>query len=1001
MFHSHTRARTGPHIQSAALVVLFTLLAMFSAGSAHAQQICHVAPDGNAAANASSWSQATTLHSALTSKKPDNNGSYCTEIRVKQGVYTPGNARADSFAINRPLQLKGGYTGTGDERSGGASTTVLSGDIDRNDGNVSNGITPSAGDIAGGNSYHLIVIGGTSLSGGNGNYSADESSPNYTLIDGFTITAGQANNNSFSGAIHGGGGGLLCNGLGGGKSCSPALHNLAFVGNTAAFGGAIQNLGGFQGAASPHITHTVFVNNAAVRFTSGILDGSGGAAGAIQNSASGFDQASAGTSSPRIEHSSFTGNTAVIGGALYNDGGMGSTSSPVILDTRFANNTATTTDDLWAADGQGGAIYSDASNGTSKTVIERSIFSENVAKNSGGAIYALGYGGTNTFTISSNTFTANQAKTWSGGAIYSNGMQGANQFTVDSSTFANNTANADGGAIYFDSGAANSTTRLSVTHSTFSANAAQGAEGWGGAIFAYASDAGTQAHTSIAYSTFMDNTAINGQSVLHLARDLSVSSMDIATSIFGSSTSGSSPLAQIADARDAASSVSLSIVQGGWSGAGSGNVDQAPSLSPLQDNGGPTRTMLPGRASAALDGVACNASPPVPAKDQRGVDRPQPQGGACDIGAVEVRQMPLTVEVTGSGTVTPSRNPLGASTSPACGQGNCNPLRYLEQEVVTLTATATAGHTFNGWSGTACTGSTAPTCTVTMTSAQTVSATFVPLFALTFTAPTNGSFVCASNGRTVTDTNAPPGCSAGLTKCQGWGDENILPAGSVVQCTATPASSYALSRWGDDCSSSGAALTCTLTMDGNKKVSALFEKPATTSTGSTPGGDVTLGLSGAGCALNGAPVFSAAPATNAPVGYTFPFGQIAFKAQGCTSGGKLNVSLSLPSAPAANTVLFKRIDDQWVRWPVSISGGNQVQYAVTDNTGTSTALTTGDNDPSPGNIDDPVLLAVPAPVVPSATPVPTLNTWALMVLGLLAAALGIHRMARLSRSRQT
>ena len=55
-------------------------------------------------------------------------------------------------------------------------------------------------------------------------------------------------------------------------------------------------------------------------------------------------------------------------------------------------------------------------------------------------------------------------------------------------------------------------------------------------------------------------------------------------------------------------------------------------LGPLQDNGGPTLTMLPGPGSTAIDAAPCY--PMI--FDQRGVVRPQ--GAACDIGAVEVQQ---------------------------------------------------------------------------------------------------------------------------------------------------------------------------------------------------------------------------------------------------------------------------------------------------------------------------------------------------------------------------
>ena len=61
-------------------------------------------------------------------------------------------------------------------------------------------------------------------------------------------------------------------------------------------------------------------------------------------------------------------------------------------------------------------------------------------------------------------------------------------------------------------------------------------------------------------------------------------------------------------------------------------------LGPLEDNGGPTLTQLPGSGSAALDEIdeenCIDAGNKPLTSDQRGVGRPQ--GPGCDVGAVEV-----------------------------------------------------------------------------------------------------------------------------------------------------------------------------------------------------------------------------------------------------------------------------------------------------------------------------------------------------------------------------
>ncbi len=59
-----------------------------------------------------------------------------------------------------------------------------------------------------------------------------------------------------------------------------------------------------------------------------------------------------------------------------------------------------------------------------------------------------------------------------------------------------------------------------------------------------------------------------------------------------------------------------------------------PLLGPLAPNGGPTQSQLPQAGSPLVDAIPAAACPSDVTTDQRGVARPQ--GGFCDIGAVEV-----------------------------------------------------------------------------------------------------------------------------------------------------------------------------------------------------------------------------------------------------------------------------------------------------------------------------------------------------------------------------
>jgi hypothetical protein len=99
-------------------------------------------------------------------------------------------------------------------------------------------------------------------------------------------------------------------------------------------------------------------------------------------------------------------------------------------------------------------------------------------------------------------------------------------------------------------------------------------------------------------------------------------------------------------------------------GCPSGFASGDPKLGPLQDNGGPTQTiaLLPG--SAAIDKIPATGG--CPAVDQRGVTRPQPAGGLCDIGAFEL--VPSVASTpTPTPTPTPGTPPVigGATPAPA------------------------------------------------------------------------------------------------------------------------------------------------------------------------------------------------------------------------------------------------------------------------------------------------------------------------------------------------
>jgi uncharacterized repeat protein (TIGR02543 family) len=141
-------------------------------------------------------------------------------------------------------------------------------------------------------------------------------------------------------------------------------------------------------------------------------------------------------------------------------------------------------------------------------------------------------------------------------------------------------------------------------------------------------------------------------------------------------------------------------------------------------------------------------------------------------------QRTLAVNTVGSGTVT--RSP--------------NKVTYNNGDTVQLTATAAAGWTFSGWSGDL-SGNTTPS-SITMNASKTVTATFSQIQrTLAITVVGNGSVITTPNKAIYND-------------------------GDTVQLTAIASTGWTFSGWSG--SLSGSTMPATITMNGNKAVTATF-----------------------------------------------------------------------------------------------------------------------------------------------------------------------------------
>jgi len=261
------------------------------------------------------------------------------QIWAAEGLYVPGSVENDTFQLKNGVEIYGGFQGTpGTEgdfsvRDPESFLTILSGDIENNDITSSKAVVTDPANISGDNSDHVVTGGGTDGT---------------AVLDGFTITAGQADGGAFDDN-------------GGGMNNSPGsstLSNLIFSGNSAVVGGGgIHNFGG----SDPLLTNIIFVGNE-----------SGGRGGGMDN----FD-----SSDPILINVMFSGNSSNDGGAISNVG-----SSPTLTNVTLYGNSALN---------NGGGM---ANNADSDPTIQNSILWENSAAGSGDQVFNVDVDSTPTIT---------------------------------------------------------------------------------------------------------------------------------------------------------------------------------------------------------------------------------------------------------------------------------------------------------------------------------------------------------------------------------------------------------------------------------------------------------------------------------------------------------------------------------------------------------------------------------------------------------------------------
>ncbi|MHC4445894.1 MAG: right-handed parallel beta-helix repeat-containing protein [Planctomycetota bacterium] len=386
----------------------------------------YVDDSATGANNGMSWDDAfIELQSALAVATSGDEiwvagGTYTPDYDVNTGMHT--GDRIATFQLLNGVALYGGLAGNEDpatfnldDRDFEANETILSGDLNGDDAEVSDPTDLLTEPTRAENSYHVVTGSGT-----------DETA----IVDGFTITAGNADGS----LPHDRGGGMY------NYNGSPTISNCTFSGNSAQYVGG----GMYNKLSSPTLTNCGFSGNSAV--------GGGGMFSFYSNptltncTISGNSARKTGGgmtnsySSPTLTDCTISGNSADwSGGGMYNYVG-----NPTLTNCTISGN---------ASNSYGGGMYNQVSNPT----LTNCTVSGNSAV-AGGGMYNWNYSSPK---LTNCTISGNSA--WkSGGGMSSSRSNPA----LTNCTISGNLANSYGGGLY------NSRSSLTMTNSILWGNTA-------------------------------------------------------------------------------------------------------------------------------------------------------------------------------------------------------------------------------------------------------------------------------------------------------------------------------------------------------------------------------------------------------------------------------------------------------------------------------------------------------------------------------------------------
>ena len=301
-----------------------------------------------------------------------------------------------------------------------------------------------------------------------------------------------------------------------------------------------------------------------------------------------------------IEGSTFSDDSGSNGGAVGTQD-----ENVTVVNSTFANDSATGTGGNPGNGGNGGGLTYDGAH-VSLTLCG-DTFTGNHANAAGGAVFRVGYndqgGAPSVVTIDRSTFDGNAVDDQTGNAA---GLYLENvQLAITNTTISNNTGHFGGGLW------AGQSDVLDLQNVTIASNTASG----GGGIWFANQVTGTLLNCTVAGNTgdglFGGDTGVKLQDTI-IANNAK-GTLDSTTNCAKQHGSGA-PDIQFPATGGTQCTSDVTIAD--------------PMLGPLQDNGGPVKTMKPGSGSPAI-GAGKNCS----ATDAAGTTRPS----ACTLGAIEAQ----------------------------------------------------------------------------------------------------------------------------------------------------------------------------------------------------------------------------------------------------------------------------------------------------------------------------------------------------------------------------